>query len=32
VLETREGRFSLEDVFISVVDQAREQGKIGSED
>jgi ABC-2 type transport system ATP-binding protein len=32
VLEAREGRFSLEDVFISVVEQAREHGKIGSED
>ena len=27
VLEAREGRFSLEDVFISVVERAREQGK-----
>jgi ABC-2 type transport system ATP-binding protein len=32
VLGAREGRFSLEDVFISVVEQAREQGKVGSED
>jgi ABC-2 type transport system ATP-binding protein len=32
VLGAREGRFSLEDVFISVVEQARERGKIGSED
>jgi ABC-2 type transport system ATP-binding protein len=32
VLSAREGRFSLEDVFISVVEQAREQGKVGSED
>jgi ABC-2 type transport system ATP-binding protein len=32
VLEAREGRFSLEDVFISVVEQAKERGKIGSED
>lgn len=32
VLEAREGRFSLEDVFISVVERARDQGKIGSED
>jgi drug efflux transport system ATP-binding protein len=32
VLGAREGRFSLEDVFISVVEQAREHGKIGSED
>jgi ABC-2 type transport system ATP-binding protein len=32
VLEAREGRFSLEDVFISVVEQAREHGKIGAEE
>jgi ABC-2 type transport system ATP-binding protein len=32
VLGAREGRFSLEDVFISVVEQAREQGKIGAEE
>ncbi len=32
VLDAREGRFSLEDVFISVVEQARERGKVGSED
>jgi len=32
VLDAREGRFSLEDVFISVVEQAREQGKIGAEE
>ena len=32
VLDAREGRFSLEDVFISVVEQARERGKIGGED
>jgi ABC-2 type transport system ATP-binding protein len=32
VLGAREGQFSLEDVFISVVEQARELGKIGSED
>ncbi len=31
VIEAREGRFSLEDVFISVVEQARERGKIGAE-
>jgi ABC-2 type transport system ATP-binding protein len=31
-LEAREGRFSLEDVFISVVEQARERGKIGAEE
>jgi len=32
VLGAREGRFSLEDVFISVVEQARERGKISAED
>ena len=32
VLEAHEGRFSLEDVFISVVEQARERGKIGVEE
>jgi ABC-2 type transport system ATP-binding protein len=32
VLEAREGRFSLEDVFISVVEKARERGKIGAEE
>ena len=32
VLGAREGRFSLEDVFISVVERARERGKIGLED
>lgn len=32
VIDAREGRFSLEDVFISVVEKAREHGKIGSED
>ena len=32
VLSAREGRFSLEDVFISVVEKARRQGKFGSED
>jgi ABC-2 type transport system ATP-binding protein len=32
VLEAREGRFSLEDVFISVVEKARLQGKIASDD
>jgi ABC-2 type transport system ATP-binding protein len=32
VLEAREGRFSLEDVFISVVEQARERGKFGAEE
>ena len=32
VLSAREGRFSLEDVFISVVEKARLQGRVGSED
>jgi ABC-2 type transport system ATP-binding protein len=32
VLEAREGRFSLEDVFISVVEHARSQGKVAAED
>ena len=32
VLSAREGRFSLEDVFISVVEKARQQGRVGSED
>ncbi len=31
VIEAREGRLSLEDVFISVVEQAREHGKSGAE-
>jgi ABC-2 type transport system ATP-binding protein len=32
VLSTREARFSLEDVFISVVEQARVAGKVARED
>jgi ABC-2 type transport system ATP-binding protein len=32
VLTAREGRFSLEDVFISVVEKARLEGKVGSDD
>jgi ABC-2 type transport system ATP-binding protein len=32
VLSAREARFSLEDVFISVVEQAREAGKVMRED
>jgi ABC-2 type transport system ATP-binding protein len=33
VIQAREGRFSMEDVFISVVQKAREQGKVaGAED
>lgn len=31
VINAREGRFSLEDVFISVVEQAREQGRVSEE-
>jgi ABC-2 type transport system ATP-binding protein len=31
VLDAREGRFSLEDVFISVVEHARQQGKVGAD-
>jgi ABC-2 type transport system ATP-binding protein len=32
VFDAREVRFSMEDVFISVVESARQQGKVGSED
>src|SRR5262245_29295893 len=32
VLSSREARFSLEDVFISVVEQARQAGKVARED
>ena len=32
VLRAREARFSLEDVFISVVEQARRQGKVAADD
>jgi regulator of sigma D len=32
VLRAREARFSLEDVFIRVVEQARLQGKVALED
>jgi ABC-2 type transport system ATP-binding protein len=32
VLQAREGRFSMEDVFISIVERARQQGKVVSED
>jgi ABC-2 type transport system ATP-binding protein len=32
VIQVREGRFSLEDVFIGVVERAREQGKVASEE
>jgi ABC-2 type transport system ATP-binding protein len=30
VLEMREGRFSMEDVFIGVVEKARQEGKVGA--
>jgi ABC-2 type transport system ATP-binding protein len=32
VIGVREGRFSLEDVFISVVEKARQEGKVAVED
>jgi ABC-2 type transport system ATP-binding protein len=32
VISVREGRFSLEDVFISTVEKARKEGKVASED
>jgi ABC-2 type transport system ATP-binding protein len=32
VLSVQEQRFSLEDVFISVVEKARQQGKVAAED
>jgi ABC-2 type transport system ATP-binding protein len=32
VLSAREGRFSMEDVFISVVEKAQQEGKAASED
>jgi ABC-2 type transport system ATP-binding protein len=32
VQSAREGRYSMEDVFISIVEKARQQGKVGSED
>ena len=32
VISAREGRFSLEDVFIAIVEQARLQGKVVTED
>ena len=31
VIQAREDRFSLEDVFISIVEKAREQGKVAVE-
>jgi hypothetical protein len=31
VLSAREGRFSMEDVFISVVEKAQQEGKAASE-
>jgi ABC-2 type transport system ATP-binding protein len=32
VVSAREGQFSLEDVFISVVEQARQQGRVAAAD
>jgi ABC-2 type transport system ATP-binding protein len=32
VINAREGRFSMEDVFISVVEKARQEGKVAAED
>jgi ABC-2 type transport system ATP-binding protein len=32
VVSAREGRFSLEDVFISVVEKARQEGKVAVEE
>jgi ABC-2 type transport system ATP-binding protein len=32
VISAREGRFSLEDVFIGVVEKARQEGKVAVED
>ena len=32
VISVREGRFSLEDVFISVVEKARQEGKVAVEE
>jgi ABC-2 type transport system ATP-binding protein len=32
VISAREARFSLEDVFVSIVEQARQQGKVARED
>lgn len=32
IVDAREGRFSIEDIFISVVEKARKEGKVGSED
>jgi hypothetical protein len=32
VLQVREARFSLEDVFIGIVEKARLEGKVGAED
>ncbi|MDP9054144.1 MAG: ATP-binding cassette domain-containing protein [Acidobacteriota bacterium] len=32
VIGVRQGRFSLEDVFIGVVEKARQQGKVGAEE
>jgi ABC-2 type transport system ATP-binding protein len=32
VISAREGRFSLEDVFISTVEKARQEGKVAVEE
>jgi regulator of sigma D len=32
VISARENRFSLEDVFISIVEKARQQGKAATDD
>jgi ABC-2 type transport system ATP-binding protein len=32
VLQAREERFSMEDVFISIVERARQEGKVAAED
>jgi ABC-2 type transport system ATP-binding protein len=32
VLQAREERFSMEDVFISVVEKARQEGKVAAEE
>ena len=32
VIDVRQGRFSLEDVFISTVERARQQGKVAREE
>jgi len=32
VIQVREGQFSMEDVFIGVVEKARQQGKVAAEE